>query len=440
MYIYQNKDWANFTWDDKELIASLGNVRNMQGLLLGKMVSIGFDLRDEAMLDTLTIDIVKTSEIEGVILNPDSVRSSIAMHLGLPTAGIVASDRNVDGVVQMTLDATQNFNNPLTFDRLFDWHAALFPTGRSGMFKIDVGSFRSGTLGPMMIVSGAAGKEKVHYQAPDANVLDKEMSLFINWFNNQNKIDPLLKAAIAHLWFVAIHPFGDGNGRIGRAITDMLLARSDGTNQRFYSMSAQIKSERNNYYNILEQTTNNNSIDITNYLKWFLSSMSNALIASEKTLSKVLDKAHFWNLNSQVSLNDRQKNIINKLFDGFEGNLNNAKWAKINKCSSDTALRDINDLIVKNILSKDETSGGRSTNYNLIFQPHPPLIPSSFVEKNEIINNKMNNDEIQEKMENTKQTPVKTYPTNNSPSTLTKTSPQTYNGKIIENGETVTED
>ncbi len=375
-YIYQNKDWPNFTWDDKELIASLANVRNMQGLLLGKMESIGFDFRQEALLETLTIDVIKSSEIEGVILNPDSVRSSIARHLGLDVAGLLPSDRNVDGVVQMTLDATQNFYKQLSFDRLFDWHAALFPAGRSGMYKIEVGTFRSDSLGPMQIVSGALGKEKVHYQAPDANMLEKEMTLFINWFNDQNKIDAVLKAGIAHLWFVAIHPFDDGNGRIARAIADMQLARSDGSNQRFYSISAQIKLDRKNYYRILEKTTQNNNIDITNFLKWFLSSMSSALIAADKTLSKVLDKAHFWNLNSTTNLNDRQRNLINKLFDSFKGNLTTTKWAKINKCSHDTALRDIQDLINKNILYKNP-SGGRSTNYKLIIQPHIPIIQNN---------------------------------------------------------------
>lgn len=372
-YIYQNKDWPNFTWNDKELIASLANVRNMQGLLLGKMESLGFDFRQEALLETLTIDVIKSSEIEGVILNPDSVRSSIARHLGLDIGGLLPSDRDVDGVVQMMLDATQNFNQPLTFDRLFDWHAGLFPTGRSGIYKIEVGQFRSDSLGPMQVVSGALGKEKVHYQAPDANVLEKEMTLFINWFNNQNNIDPVLKAGITHLWFVAIHPFDDGNGRIARAITDMQLARSDSSNQRFYSMSGEIKLDRKNYYRILEKTTLNNNIDITNFLKWFLECMSSALITADKTLSKVLDKAHFWNLNTTTSINDRQRNIINKLFDGFDGNLTSSKWAKINKCSHDTALRDIQDLINKNILHK-ELSSGRSTNYKLIIQPHLPLI------------------------------------------------------------------
>ncbi len=371
-YIYQYDNWPNFKWDDKEILISLANVRNFQGILQGKMESIGFELREEAMLDTLTLDVVKSSEIEGEILNPALVRSSIARHLGMDIAGLPPSDRNVDGVVQMMLDATQNFNIPLTFDRLFDWHASLFPTGRIGMYKIEVGQFRSDNLGPMQVVSGAMGKEKIHYQAPDANMVEKEMTLFVNWFNNENNIDPVLKAAIAHLWFVTIHPFDDGNGRIARAITDMQLARSDGSNQRFYSMSAQIKLDRKNYYNILEKTQSND-LNITNYLKWFIKSLTSALIHSDKTLSKVLDKAYFWNLNSNIPLNDRQKNMINKLFDGFKGNLNSSKWAKISNCSTDTALRDIQDLINKNILSKD-SAGGRSTNYHLIFQSHPPII------------------------------------------------------------------
>ena len=371
-YIYQYDNWPNFKWEDKVILISLANVRNLEGILQGKMESIGFELREEAMLDTLTLDIVKSSEIEGEILNPELVRSSIARHLGMDIAGLLPSDRNVDGVVQMMLDATQNFNTPLTFDRLFDWHAALFPTGRSGMNKIEVGRFRNDQLGPMQVVSGALGKEKIHYQAPDANMLEKEMTLFVNWFNHENNIDPVLKAAIAHLWFVTIHPFDDGNGRIARAITDMQLARSDGSNQRFYSMSAQIKLDRKNYYNILEKTQSND-LNITNFLKWFIKSLSNALLNSDKTLSKVLDKAYFWNLNSNISLNERQKKMINKLFVGFKGNLTSSKWANINKCSSDTALRDIQDLINKNILSKDH-AGGRSTKYNLIFQSHPPII------------------------------------------------------------------
>jgi Fic family protein len=328
------------------------------------MELLGFDLRNEALLDTLTLDVIKSSEIEGEILNLDQVRSSIARRLGMEIAGSVDSDRNVDGVVEMMLDATQNCFKPLTADRLFDWHAALFPTGRSGMYKIKVADWRKDTTGPMQVVSGALGKEKVHFQAPDSKLVDNEMYLFLEWFNNYGKIDMVIKAAIAHLWFVTIHPFEDGNGRITRALSDMILARADNSNQRFYSLSAQIRKERKGYYNILEKTQNGN-LDITEWIKWFLQSLINALKSTDSILRQVLFKADFWNKHSKTIINERQRKLINKLLDGFDGKLTSSKWAKIAKCSKDTAIRDINDLINKNILRK-EAAGGRSTNYELM--------------------------------------------------------------------------
>jgi Fic family protein len=363
MFIHQNSNWPYFTWRNDEILNLLSEARNLQGRLIGKMESLGFDLRNEALLDTLTLDVLKTSEIEGEYLNPEQVRSSIARKLGMEIAGSVESDRNVDGVVEMMLDATQNCFKPLTSERLFDWHAALFPTGRSGMYKIIVGDWRKDTTGPMQVVSGVLGKEKVHFQAPDSIVIAKEMSQFLDWFNNNSKVDLVLKAAIAHLWFVTIHPFEDGNGRITRALTDMLLAQSDKSNQRFYSMSAQIRLERKQYYEILEQTQKGN-LDITEWIEWFLKCLINSLKSTDANLLKVLFKADFWANHSNTPINDRQKKLLNKLLDGFDGKLTSSKWAKIAKFSRDTAIRDINDLIDKNMLQK-EAAGGRSTNYEL---------------------------------------------------------------------------
>lgn len=362
-FIHQQVNWPNFTWGNDEIVNLLSEARNLQGRLIGKMESLGFDLRNEALLDTLTLDVIKSSEIEGEYLNPDQVRSSIARRLGMEIAGSVESDRNVDGVVEMMLDATQNCFKPLTAERLFDWHAALFPTGRSGMYKITVADWRKDTTGPMQVVSGAMGKEKVHFQAPDSSIVEKEMNLFLDWFSNNSKIDLVIKAAIAHLWFVTIHPFEDGNGRITRALTDMLLAQSDKSNQRFYSMSAQIRIERKEYYEILEKTQKGN-LDITEWIKWFLNCLINALKSTDSVLVRVLFKADFWAKHSKTLINERQKKLLNKLLDGFDGKLTSSKWAKIAKCSKDTAIRDINDLIDKNILQK-EAAGGRSTNYEL---------------------------------------------------------------------------
>lgn len=364
IYIYQNDHWPDFTWNAKDIVNLLSEARNLQGRLMGKMELLGFDLRNDAQLDTLTLDVLKTSEIEGEILDPYQVRSSIARRLGMEIAGSVNSDRNVDGVVEMMLDATQNCFKPLTADRLFSWHSALFPSGRSGMYKIRVADWRKDVTGPMQVVSGAMGKEKVHYQAPDSELLENEMLLFLDWFNNYDKTDLVIKAAIAHFWFVTIHPFEDGNGRITRALSDMLLARADQSNQRFYSMSAQIRKERKGYYEILEKTQKGN-LDITEWIKWFLHCLVNALKSTDSILIQVLFKADFWNRHSKITINERQRELINKILDGFDGKLTSSKWAKIAKCSKDTAIRDINDLINKNILRK-EAAGGRSTNYELV--------------------------------------------------------------------------
>ncbi|MBC7851341.1 MAG: Fic family protein [Chitinophagaceae bacterium] len=363
-YIHQHKSWPNFQWKQEKLAPLLGQVRHRQGRLLGRMEALGFKLQTEATLQMLTLDVLKSSEIEGEFLNPDQVRSSIARRLGMDVAGLVPADRNVEGVVEMMLDATQNYKATITDERLFGWHAALFPTGRSGMRRIVVAAWRDNPkTDPMQVVSGAMGKERVHYQAPDAELLNDEMNAFIKWFNNENPTDSVIKAAIAHLWFVTIHPFDDGNGRVARAIADMQLARSDGNNQRFYSMSAQIRKERNAYYAILEETQKN-GLDITAWLDWFLGCLDRALMATDETLAVVMQKATFWEKYSSVSFNARQTVMLNKLLDGFDGKLTSSKWAKIAKCSSDTAIRDINDLVQKGILIK-EPGGGRSTTYIL---------------------------------------------------------------------------
>lgn len=361
MYIHQKDNWTDFKWDHEQILPLLGNVRHLQGRLIGKMGNLGFRLQEEAMLTTLTLDVLKTSEIEGELLNKEQVRSSIARRLGLEVSGLVDSSRNVDGIVEVMLDATQHYSLPLTEGRLFGWHAALFPTGHSGMYKIEVAKFRSGE---MQVVSGAMGKEKVHYEAPKGGLVEMEMTKFLQWFNNGAQVDPVLKAAIAHFWFVTIHPFDDGNGRIARAVADMQLTRSDGSPQRFYSMSNQILTERKKYYQILEKTQRSDS-DITEWLVWFLSCLERALQNSEDILNAVLVKARFWDRHKQTNLNERQRLIINKLLDGFDGKLTSSKWGKIAKVSSDTALRDIQDLMGKGILQK-EAQGGRSTSYELI--------------------------------------------------------------------------
>ena len=362
-FIYQKEDWPEFRWEDNQLIKSLGKVRNLQGLLIGKMEALGFELRSEATLKTLTLDVLKTSEIEDEILNPEEVRSSLARRLGMDIEGLLPSDRHVDGIVDMMLDAAQKSKEPLTKDRLFGWHAAMFPGGRSGMYKIIVGDWRDDSTGPMQVVSGAMGKERVHFQAPPSEDVAGEMKRFLDWVNDNQKLDPVIKAGIAHLWFLTIHPFEDGNGRIGRTIADMLLTRGDDLAQRFYSMSAQIKIERKQYYATIEKSQQG-TLNITSWLEWFLDCLKNALEAAEVVLSKVLIKHKFWNHNATTVLNARQVLMINKLLDGFDGKLNSSKWAKIGKCSSDTALRDIQDLMAKKILKKEE-GGGRNTSYIL---------------------------------------------------------------------------
>lgn len=365
-YIHNLPNWPEFTWNQEQISPLLAAVRHRQGRLLGKMESMGFNLQAEANLHTLTLDIIKSSEIEGEILDAGQVRSSIARRLGMDVAEIlIPSDRHVEGVVEMMLDATQKYNDPLTDERLFNWHAAMFPTGRSGMVKIAVGSYRDNTKDdPMQVVSGAMGREKIHFQAPESEILQKEMSALLEWFNNESPTDAVLKAAIAHLWFVTIHPFDDGNGRMARAITDMQLSKADQNTQRFYSMSSQIRTERNAYYDILEETQKE-SLDITLWIEWFLRCLDRALNNTDETLAIVFKKARFWEKHTTTALNDRQRTMLNKVLDGFDGKLTSTKWAKITKSSQDTAGRDIQDLITKGILGK-ETGGGRSTNYALL--------------------------------------------------------------------------
>lgn len=360
VYIHERHHWTDFHWKDDEIINLLAEVRNLQGKLIGKVELLGFELKDEANLETLIQDVVKSSEIEGEVLNPDQVRSSIAHRLGLDNNGLLNSDRHIDGVVEMMLNATQNPNKTLTAERLFGWHSSLFPIGRSGLYKIEVGKWRSGA---MQVVSGGFGKEIVHFEAPNESRLEAEMTKLIDWFNLSSNTDPVLKAAIVHLWFVTIHPFDDGNGRIARALTDMQLSKADGVDQRFYSMSAQIRNERKAYYEILERTQKGDS-DITNWVIWFLSCLKQALISSSIIINKVVRKHHFWMSNNSNMSNDRQRMMLNKLMDDFEGNLTSSKWSKMTKVSIDTALRDITDLVSKSILVRAE-SGGRSTNYLL---------------------------------------------------------------------------
>lgn len=362
-YIYQHKAWPSFTWNQQSLALLLASAHQRLGLLIGQMNALGFKLQNEAMLQTLTLDVVKNSEIESEVLDPDQVRSSIARQLGMNVGGLIPSDRYIDGVVEMMLDATQHFNQPLTKNRLFDWHAALFPTGRSGMHQITTANWRSDKNGAMQVISDPIGRERIHFEAPPAKQINAEMKSFISWFNTQQMLDPLLKAGIAHLWFVTIHPFEDGNGRIARAITDMQLARNDMRPQRFYSMSAQIRLERSDYYHALEKTQKN-GLDITDWLHWFLTCLTHSLTLTESNLKKVLDKAAFWKKHEKATLNKRQQLLLSKLLDGFDGKLTSSKWMKIAKCSQDTALRDIQDLIAQKILIKEE-AGGRSTSYIL---------------------------------------------------------------------------
>ena len=362
-YIHELKNWPQFRWDHKVLARPLADVRHRQGRLVGRMHGLGFGLRSEAMLQTLTEDVLKSSEIEGEILDRDQVRSSIARRLGMDIGGLVPADRDVEGVVEMMLDATQKYADALTDDRLFGWHAALFPTGRSGMHKITVAAWRDAKAEPMQVISGPVGRERVHYEAPKARRVPKDMQAFLAWFNGQQDIDTVLKAGVAHLWFVTIHPFEDGNGRIARAIADMQLARSEESPQRFYSMSAQIRQERNAYYRILE-ATQKDDLDISDWLEWFLACLGRAIEGAEVILAGVLRKARFWEQHAKDALNERQRDMLGRLLDGFEGKLTSSKWATIQKCSPDTALRDITDLLERKILVRDE-GGGRSTSYSL---------------------------------------------------------------------------
>ena len=362
-YIHNLPDWPQFRWSQDKLASKLAAVRHRQGRLIGRMEGLGFQLRAEAVLQSLTEETLKSNEIEGEMLDRDQVRSSIARRLGIDIGALAPADRNVDGVVEMILDATQNYTAPLTPARLFGWPAPLIPTRRTGMTKIHVGAWRNDASGPMQVVSGPMGRERVHYEAPAAGSVDREMRAFVAWFNKPDSVDPVLRAALAHLWFVTIHPFDDGNGRIARAIADMALARSEGSPQRFYSMSAQIRIEREAYYGILE-STQKGDLNITAWIEWFLGCLDRAFDGAEIILASVLTKARFWERHAGAPLQDRQRLVINRLLDGFEGKLTSSKYAKLTKCSQDTASRDIDDLIVRGILLKDP-AGGRSTSYSL---------------------------------------------------------------------------
>lgn len=362
-YIHQRPGWPHFAWDSDALTAPLAAVRHKQGRLLGRMEALGFELRTEASLTVLTSDVVQSSAIEGENLPPDEVRSSIASRLGLDVAGLPSAGRDVEGVVEMMLDATQRFGTELSAERLFGWHAALFPTARSGMRKITVGDWRTEASGPMQVVSGPIGRERVHFHAPDADRLDAEMTAFLDWFNTESATDPVLHAGIAHFWFVTIHPFEDGNGRIARAIADMALARADGTKDRFYSMSSQIGEERKDYYLELE-LAQRGDLDLTGWLSWFLGCLERAIDGAETTLSTVLFKAELWSQLNTRPVNERQRRVLNRMLNGFEGFLSTSKYAKLAKCSSDTALRDIKELLAWGVIVQNP-GGGRSTSYRL---------------------------------------------------------------------------
>ena len=384
-YIWQSKDWPNWHFDLAALAGPMAEVSRAQGLLMGRLADVGMALRDQANLAALTEDVVKTSEIEGEQLNVESVRSSIARRLGVDIGVLAPVDRHVEGVVEMVLDATANCQAPVTRERLFGWHAALFPTGYSGLAKIKVGGWRDDASGPMQVVSGPIGRQRVHFEAPPADRLEAETGRFLDWLNAASNEPPLIKAGLGHLWFITLHPFDDGNGRIARAIGDLLLARADGSPQRFYSLSAQIQRERKAYYDILERTQknlpganfrarpdgvrhrdvpDNRSMDVTEWLAWFLDTLHRAVDQAQHTLDAVLAKAKFWQRWATTPLNERQVKLLNKLLDGFEGKLTSSKWAAIAKCSPDTALRDINDLLARGVLRKSD-AGGRSTSYVL---------------------------------------------------------------------------
>ena len=362
-FIHERPDWPEFTWDSEALLPMLAGLRYREGQLLGGLQALGFDLRTEASLRTLTEDIVKSSAIEGERLDPEEVRSSIARRLGLDAGGVIPASRDVEGVVEMMLDATQHHYRELTAERLFGWHASLFPTGRSGMRRIVVGAWRPVATEPMQVVSGPVGRETVHFEAPAADRLEAEMVRFLDWFNSPPSIDPVLKAAVAHFWFVTIHPFEDGNGRIARAIADMALARADGSKERYYSMSSQIEAERKAYYEHLEQQQRGD-LDITAWLRWFLECLDRAIGSAEDTLAAVRYKARLWEKANHRPVNERQRVVLNRMLNGFQGHMNTSKYARLAKCSTDTALRDIRDLLDRGILIQNP-GGGRSTSYRL---------------------------------------------------------------------------
>ncbi len=363
-YIWEQRHWPELCWDTARLSLQLADVRHRQGVLLGRMRALGFELREEAVLRTLTQDVLTTSEIEGERLDAEQVRSSLARRLGLDAGALKPVDRNVEGIVEVMLDATRNYDTEVTDERLYGWHAALFPNGRSGMSRIRIGAWRDDAGGPMQVVSGPVGRERVHFTAPPAARVPADMAAFLSWFNAPLDTDPVLKAAAAHLWFVTIHPFDDGNGRIARAIADMALARSEQSPQRFYSMSAQIQAERADYYDALERTQKS-GLEVTYWMEWFLGCLGRAIDGAGEVLSAVLIKADFWKVHAQASLNERQIKVLNRMLDGFDGKLTSSKWAKLAKCSQDTAGRDIVALIERGILRRGE-AGGRSTSYELV--------------------------------------------------------------------------
>lgn len=360
-YIHQSKQWPNFTYDEVEINKRLLDIKKKQGYMLGKLAMVGLEDKEKINLEILSLDVIRTSAIEGEILDHDSVRSSIARKLGIDDGGILPKDRNADGIIEITLDATKNSDASLTKERLFSWHAALFPTGWSGIYSIDVAKWRAGK---MQVVSGAFGKEKIHFEAIEAEKLDHEMELFLDWFNSDQQIDLIIKSAIAHLWFVTIHPFDDGNGRIARAITDLMLTRADDSQYRFYSLSTYVDKDRSNYYKVLEQTQKGN-LDITDWLDWFLSCLDSAIDGTEALLDRVIYKTKFWNFANKNKINERQRKIINRLLDGFQGNMTTSKYAKIAKCSNDTALRDIKQLVDFGVMLQGKTTG-RGTSYSIV--------------------------------------------------------------------------
>lgn len=365
MWVHEHQNWPHLTWNEQKINQKLTNIRYRQGRLLGRMEGLGFELKRDANLRTKTIDVVKSSAIEGQVLNSDEVRYAIARRLGMDVAGLKPAGRDVEGVVEMMLDASQSFSTSLTEKRLFDWHSALFPTGRSGMYSISVGDWRKDEDGPMQVVSGPVGHEKIHFEAPRAGILKKEMGAFLSWFENQSNVDGVLRAGLAHFWFVTIHPFDDGNGRIARAIADMMLARAENSSDRFYSLSAQFECERKDYYNQLEKQQRSTP-DVTSWLEWFLDCLGRALFNAEESLSHVMFKAQLWDKINQCPVNERQRRIINRMLEtDFVGHMNTSKYSTLAKCSPDTALRDIQDLKSRGIFIQNP-GGGRSTSYRLI--------------------------------------------------------------------------